>query len=131
MSALQEREEHQARLETFDRRFLESYDPDALQGEVQEARELLRQAVAADPVFSAWINYRAAHMRTQRLALEAQSIADDLGIERRFGIPGPGSDRLQDVLTEMLSGLVQARIEELQLQDASDRRTFAASGPAE
>lgn len=126
----QERDERLARLEEYDRRRLAEYSDEALQAQEQGAYEDFRQAVADDPVFRAWAEWRALRIKRQRLAGEMQGIADTYEIPKAFHAPGPGADRFDSALNDALSRLMHFIADEEADKEASARQAYAATGKA-
>lgn len=78
------RQRRDAALAEYDRRRLAEYDANALEVEHKAAYDRLREALAGDPAFAAFVEYLAAGMRRQRRWMEAQGDAS------RVGAPDPG-----------------------------------------
>lgn len=119
------RQERAARLEEHDRQQLAAYSDDALEDEEQQALQVFKAAVAADPVWSAWAQWRALRIKRQSMAGQMSAVAQSLGSPRRFTAPGPGSDKFETVLAETLSKLMYEAADREAEQRAAARRAYA------
>ncbi len=64
------------RREQVERQALAEFDEAQLEADMKAAREELRQAVLADPVYRAWIRWQVASQRRYRRTAEARALAE-------------------------------------------------------
>jgi len=79
-------QQHQERADAYDRQLLAEYDDDPLGAAVRVAQRARDQAVAADPLGSAWAALKVAQLRRAHLSSEAAVAVARLG-ERRTITP--------------------------------------------
>ncbi len=120
------------RLERFDRELVAAYpaQEEAIHAEEQQAYEEFRAAVLADPVFSAWIKYRAGRERRTHLRMEIQNAMN------RSGIPGTRPADLNYTDPRLLEDVLDfaekeaRRIVADEMAEHHERREAAGNGDA-
>ncbi len=81
---MREAQERQNRLDAFDREQLAQFDPAERQATLDAARARLRDAILADPVWSAALEVYAVQLGWRHRVTELRSVAETLG-ERFVG----------------------------------------------
>jgi hypothetical protein len=122
--------ERTARLEEWDKRFLEQYDDHELARLESDAYAELREAIAADPVFTAFVKFRIARMRRWHRAHRAGGIAEASGRKRPI-VPAAEVGRYIDVVAGgdrggLLEELANARALDEEEELAAEREAYSA-----
>ena len=119
---------YEAKLDEFDRGWLEEFDDEALEKAVKDARRAFDAAVAEGKgVHRAWLDYRTAAMRRYWFATEARSVADRLGVATALTLPPPSEEDFADAYKRAVSRVATLLVED-ELDEMRTRREEYADG---